>query len=616
MNARRWIPLAGSLLLVVLAITGLVWTRDQGQLAGGAPTRTSAHSKNAPPPGGLVVDESPLQTARSLAPLATTLEEQPFFLQAERLGNHSVDLAFTDALLQALDSPQPLTPETLRLQATKKQAEAAVEADQHRIAQLTRQIPLAKGAEQDALEDQLEVVKAQMELDQDDLDDVAADLESAGGDPQAKVRRLKAAHEAADHTGKAGLPQALPWRSPTGSFLEKVGTWRDLNRKLGKLAQAQFEAREKAQRMTDRRPKLVERVEHGREARDAAKQQAMSFSKKGQTPEDGTSKEAAKATIAALRRHMTDQRLHADLGKRIQDQKELGEVYENWMALIRTHSRAALHSVLESLLVIMGLILAIFLGDRLIDRLFTQTQEERGGTSLVGSLLKFGCRALGTLGILFVIVGLPTQTSTILGLAGAGLTVAMKDFIVAFFGWFVLMGKNGLRVGDWVEIKGIGGEVVEVGPLRTVLLETGNWSDAAHPTGRRVTFANSFAIEGHFFNFSTSGQWMWDEVRATIPAGQDPYPIIASIQKLVEEQTKTNAALAESEWQRTTARYRVNAFSTVPGIHIQSTSDGIEIRIRYIIQAHESHETRRRLNQAVVDLLQGKAKETPAPELG
>ena len=222
MNARRWIPLAGSLLLVVLAITGLVWTRDQGQLAGGAPTRTSAHSKNAPPPGGLVVDESPLQTARSLAPLATTLEEQPFFLQAERLGNHSVDLAFTDALLQALDSPQPLTPETLRLQATKKQAEAAVEADQHRIAQLTRQIPLAKGAEQDALEDQLEVVKAQMELDQDDLDDVAADLESAGGDPQAKVRRLKAAHEAADHIGKAGLPQGLPWRSPLAASWKKL----------------------------------------------------------------------------------------------------------------------------------------------------------------------------------------------------------------------------------------------------------------------------------------------------------------------------------------------------------------------------------------------------------
>ena len=42
--------------------------------------------------------------------------------------------------------------------------------------------------------------------------------------------------------------------------------------------------------------------------------------------------------------------------------------------------------------------------------------------------------------------------------------------------------------------------------FHTVLMETGNWSDAGHPTGRRVTFTNSFAIEGHYFNFSTSGR--------------------------------------------------------------------------------------------------------------
>src|SRR4029077_16458097 len=116
-------------------------------------------------------------------------------------------------------------------------------------------------------------------------------------------------------------------------------------------------------------------------------------------------------------------------------------------------------------------------------------------------------------------------------------------------GWFVLMGKNGIRMGDWVEINGVTGEVVEIGPFHTVLLETGNWTDSGHPTGRRVTFTNSFAIEGHYFNFSTTGQWLWDELAVVLPTGKDPYPIVEAIRKKVEEATRESGQQAEQEWR-------------------------------------------------------------------
>src|SRR5439155_24543197 len=115
---------------------------------------------------------------------------------------------------------------------------------------------------------------------------------------------------------------------------------------------------------------------------------------------------------------------------------------------------------------------------------------------------------------------------TIPGLAGAGLTVALKDFIVGFFGWFVLMGRNGIRLGDWVKINGVTGEVVELGMFHTVLLETGNWTDSGPPTGRRVTFTNSCAIEGHHFNFSTSGRCLWDELTLALVSSQIPSSIV------------------------------------------------------------------------------------------
>src|ERR1700694_2436639 len=176
---------------------------------------------------------------------------------------------------------------------------------------------------------------------------------------------------------------------------------------------------------------------------------------------------------------------------------------------------------------------------------------DRRQVGTLRTVTRVSVQIVAVLFILLVIFGPPTQIATVLGLAGAGLTVALKDFIVGFLGWFVLMGKNGIRLGDWVEINGVTGEVVELGMFHTVLLETGNWTDSSHPTGRRVTFTNSFAIERHYFNFSTSGQWLWDELQITVPTGQDPYPIVTAIQKKVLEATSEGDQQAETEWQGT-----------------------------------------------------------------
>ena len=252
---------------------------------------------------------------------------------------------------------------------------------------------------------------------------------------------------------------------------------------------------------------------------------------------------------------------------------------------------------------------------RITDRYFFELAPEKKRLMSARVVVRFAVQALGALVILFLIFGAPNQTPTILGLAGAGLTVALKDFIVGFIGWFVLMGRNGIRVGDWVEINGVGGEVVEINLLRTVLLETGNWTDAGHPTGRKVAFVNSYAVEGHYFNFSTSGQWSWDELQVLIPAGEDPYPVVDKIQKLVVAETQANSSLAEQEWQRATTRYRVKSFSAIPSLNLRPTPAGVEVMIRYIVHAHERFDVRARLYGAIVELLHQPHEKAAAAKL-
>ena len=187
--------------------------------------------------------------------------------------------------------------------------------------------------------------------------------------------------------------------------------------------------------------------------------------------------------------------------------------------------------------------------------------------------------------------------------SGAGLTVALKDFIIAFIGWLMLMGRNGIRIGDLVEINGVTGEVVELGMFYTVLLETGGWSDSGHPTGRRVTFMNGFAIEGHYFNFSTSGRWLWDEVRVAVPAGRDPYPIAEALRAQIEETTGESARQAEAQWREARRSPHLDAISVAPSINFKPISGGVEIVAHYITHVAQREALKAKLYHIAVEML-------------
>src|SRR5581483_251180 len=194
----------------------------------------------------------------------------------------------------------------------------------------------------------------------------------------------------------------------------------------------------------------------------------------------------------------------------------------------------------------------------------------------------------------------------------AGLTVALKDFIVAFVGWFVLLGRNGIHVGDWVEIEGVGGEVIEIGLLKTVLLEVGNWTATGHPTGRRVGFLNSFAIEGHFFNFSTTGQWLWDQIQVTLPATGDPYQMADQIANVVARETDAEVQEAEQDWKRVTSQYGLREFSAKPAVELRPSATGMELVVRYITRASQRYEVKSRLFQLIVNVLREPARAAQA----
>jgi small-conductance mechanosensitive channel len=309
--------------------------------------------------------------------------------------------------------------------------------------------------------------------------------------------------------------------------------------------------------------------------------------------------------VKELQRVATQQNILSILDDRLSAQQQLVALYGRWHSQVELQHKMLLHLMLQSLTLIAAIVLLTILAGWGLQAAFDHLSQDRRQRQTLRTILNLGTQVLGFILVLLVIFGTPQQMPTILGLATAGLTVVFQGFILAFCGWFVLMGRHGIRVGDWVEIDGVVGEAVEIGVFRTWLLETGNWTANGHPTGRRVSFLNGYAIQGKYFNFSTAGQWMWDEIKVSIPQGTEAYPLIDKIREAAIKATETDAKMAEEEWKRVTHEQGSPHFSATPSVDMQPAAGGVDIVVRYVTRAGVRLETRNRLYETVVGLMVG-----------
>src|SRR2546428_1103939 len=546
------------------------------------------------------IDQTPLYTARRLAQMPTSADELPLAQEALRLGDREMDLTFAAAVSDAQVHPAVLSAEAKQIQARLENAGKSLDGDKARVAQLTAALAKATGAKENSLDDQLEQAKVQVELDQDEVDNAEQELTRAGGDAQGRIEQLMKEHEAASRIADTTTVNTATPPDLSG-LVHHYQQWSELHDKKLQLWQAKQDSESAAVTFTTKRDALESNIK-------TQKQEGPRTLGRGSTPPTGanstsSTREASADLVNATKRRSAAVKALTNSDERIEDQKHLAKTYRKWIEVVTARQRTVIHRGLSGAAVIVAILLIGIFFDSWLKRLLNRVRLDPRQADTLHAVISTGLQIIALGLILLVTFGPPSQLGTILGLAGAGLTVALKDFIVSFLGWFVLMGRNGIRLGDWVEINGVTGEVVELGIFHTELLEDGNWAESGHPTGRGVTFTNSFAIEGHYFNFSTSGQWLWDELQVILPAGQDPYPMIEEIRKKVLDATKESAKQAEDEWRRASRSREMSSFSVAPALSVKPVVGGIEVAVRYITRANERYQLRAKLYQAIVEMI-------------
>jgi len=595
----------------------LAWWRTAPQRALAETTAAAAVVNGGASTAADLVDQGAYETALRLLGETSNAQDFAFAQTALRLADHDLDLAFTTALRQLDANPPELSARASQLAARLDESQRLYASDQRRVAEMKAALARASGAQRELLQDELDLSGSQLELDQYEIEEANQDLEDAGGNLRRRIVAQMQERENQEKSNPAPAQPVVTSSPDRGGLVASFRAWQAQHRMQGAIDDAQRHTAELTANFKRTRAALAARLEasksgisglaqHSKQARDSAVTTAVASA----APDPQRDMVDTLILYAQTKQAAAAQQVLTLLDQRSRTQQSLSQSYQQWSASVASRGRAALHGLFAGTIVVVAVLLALLFLDRWSQQLFSHSKGDRRRVASLHHVTRVALQILAVLIAIFMLIGVPSQFGTVLGIIGAGLTVALKDFIVAFIGWMILMGRNGMRLGDWVEINGVSGEVSELGMFHTVLLETGNWGEAGHPTGRRVTFTNSFAISGHYFNFSTSGQWLWDELRLVVPTGRDPHPIIEAIRQRVLEATAESARHAEQEWQRAVPSQSGRLFSGAPGIDVKPVVGGVELSVRYVTRAHERFALRATLCQAAVDLL---GEPAPAP---
>jgi small-conductance mechanosensitive channel len=176
------------------------------------------------------------------------------------------------------------------------------------------------------------------------------------------------------------------------------------------------------------------------------------------------------------------------------------------------------------------------------------------------------------------------SVATFVGLIAAGLVVAMQNVILSVAGYFFLIGKYGIRVGDRVQIAGVTGDVVDIGIVRFHLLELGSGGTDAQPSGRVVAFSNSVVFEpkSNVFKQIPGTSFVWHEISLTFsPEGN---------YRMIQERITTAVDTAlkdyreEMEQQMRHMERTLDSISSIelkPRTSLHTTASGNEVTVRF-----------------------------------
>lgn len=190
----------------------------------------------------------------------------------------------------------------------------------------------------------------------------------------------------------------------------------------------------------------------------------------------------------------------------------------------------------------------------------------------------------------------PAKLTTAAGLVSAGVAVALQRVVTSFAAYLVILRGKIFNVGDRIAMGGVRGDVVDLGFIRTTLLEMGQppsekdeppvWVQSRQYTGRLVTVTNDKIFESPVYNYSGELDFLWEEMHVPVRYGDDWRRAEEIVLAAANAHGKTVHDQARDHLASLRHSYPLEPASLDPRTFIRLTDNWIDLAVRFVAPTH------------------------------
>lgn len=199
------------------------------------------------------------------------------------------------------------------------------------------------------------------------------------------------------------------------------------------------------------------------------------------------------------------------------------------------------------------------------------------------------------------------RVGVVLGLTAAGIAFAMQEVIGAIAGWFNILSGRIFHIGDRIEMGGVHGDVIDITPLRTKMLEIGSaesreaWVKGRQHTGRIVSLSNKLTFTEPVYNYSTGFEYIWEELSFPISYRSD----WKLAEQIMEEEARraSRSEGAREAMESVRRRYPVPQTELEPRVYARATDNWIELSARFVVPVRTARSAKDEMTRRIMGRL-------------